>query len=182
MKNMACRSSVRHSLDSVSVNVEDADVINQNLGGQPGAKRHSKLGEAAFVAYSKEAPRTHKASNVGPTPFHNIAFNLLSPKPYGFTPGSRAGAAGYTQIMDNERLTGWRLTLEPGQTAAAITQKAPGLRIVLNDGIIAESVPGQPDRGMSLHNAEFFWQEPGTTRSIKNIGTTRVEFLEFELK
>src|SRR5262249_39244619 len=146
-----------HSLDSVSVNVEDADVINQNLGGQPGAQRHSKRGEAAFVPYSKEAPRTHKASNVGQTPFHNIAFNFLSSQPSGFTPGSRAGVAGYTQIMDNERVTGWRLTLEPGQSAGAITQKAPGLRIVLESGIIAENVPGQAERGMNLHNAEFFW-------------------------
>ena len=84
--------------------------------------------------------------------------------------------------MDNERVRGWRLVLEPGQSAAAITQQAPGLRIVLDGGIIAENVPGQPERGMYLKSGEYYWQEPGVTRAISNTGTTRVEFVEFELK
>lgn len=84
--------------------------------------------------------------------------------------------------MDNERVRGWRLLLDPGQTAAPFTQTAPGLRIVLDGGEIAEIVAGQPDRGMNLRLGEFYWQEPGMTRAIRNIGSTRVELIEFELK
>jgi hypothetical protein len=84
--------------------------------------------------------------------------------------------------MDNERVRGWRLTLNPGQSAAAITQAAPGLRIVLDPGEIAEAVPGQPDRGMFMKLGEFYWQDAGVTRAVRNIGSTRIEFLEFELK
>ena len=89
---------------------------------------------------------------------------------------------GYAQILDNERVRAWRSMLEPGQTATAITQKAPGLRVIIDGGEIAESVPGEPDRGMMLRLGDFYWQEPGATRAVRNIGSTRVELVEFELK
>jgi hypothetical protein len=47
---------------------------------------------------------------------------------------------------------------------------------------IAEIVAGQPDRGMNLRLGESYGQEPGMTRAIRNVGGTRVELLEFELK
>jgi hypothetical protein len=170
-----------HTNDSVSVNIEAADMTNQPLGEpQAGPPRHSRRGEPSFNAQSKQPPRTHKASNVGPTPFHNIDVLFQRPQPYGFTPGSRADVTGYTQIMDNERLRAWRVVLEPGQKTAAITQQAPGLRVVLDGGIIAENVPGHPERGMFLKPGDFFWQDGGVTRAVSNTGATRVEFLEYE--
>jgi len=72
--------------------------------------------------------------------------------------------------------------LAPGETASPITQTAPGLRVVLDGGEIAELVPGQPDRGMNLRMGEFYWQDAGTTRAVRNNGTTRLELIEFELK
>jgi hypothetical protein len=172
-----------HTTDSVSVNVEAAQTTNQNLGEpQPGPARVSRPGEPSFTAYSKQGPRTHKASNVGTTPFHNVSFLFAYPTPGRFTPGARAESTGYKQIMDNERVRGWRLTLEPGQSAAAITQSAPGIRIFLTGGEIAEVVPGQSDRGMAPKLGEFYWQDAGVTRAVKNIGATTVEFFEFELK
>jgi hypothetical protein len=170
-----------HATDSVSVNIEDADMANQ-LPGQPQTgPLHSKRGQANFTAYSKAPPRTHKASNVGETPFHNVSFLLNHPQPDGLKPSER-NVAGYTQIMDNERVRGWRLVLNPGETAAAITQNAPGLRVVLEGSVIAEQVPGAADRGMSLRMGEFYWQDAGTTRAIRNTGTTRLELMEFEVK
>ena len=62
-----------------------------------------------------------------------------------------------------------------------ITQ-APGLRIVIDGGVLAEIVPGRADRGMSPRSGDFLWQDAGTTRTIRNTGTTRIEFVEFELK
>ena len=171
-----------HTTDSVSVNIEDADMANQLPGEKQTPPQRSKRGQANFTAYSKQPPRIHKASNMGETPFHNVSFILNYPQPGRFSPSSRAGVSGYTEIMDNERVRGWRLVLDPGQTAGAFTQTAPGLRIVLDGGEIAELVPGQPDRGMNLRLGEFYWQDPGVTRGVRNIGTTRLEFVEFELK
>jgi hypothetical protein len=72
--------------------------------------------------------------------------------------------------------------LEPGQSAAPVTQKAPGLRIVIDGGEIAEVVTGEPDRAQWLRLGDFYWQEPGTTRGIRNTGTSRVELVDVELK
>jgi hypothetical protein len=172
-----------HTGDSVSVNIEEADMTNQDLGKpQPGPAQRGQRGRATFTAYSKQGPRTHKASNVGATPFHNVSFIFTYPQPGRFTPSSRADVPGYAQIMDNERVRGWRLVLEPGQSVAAITQQAPGIRIVVGGGELVESVPGQPERGMSPKAGEFYWQEPGVTRAVRNSGTTRLEVVEFELK
>jgi len=169
-----------HTTDSVSINIEAADMAN-TLPGQPQTPpQHSRRGQANFTAYSKQPPRTHKASNMGETPFHNVSFIFNDPQPGRFQPSTRGAA--YNQIMDNERARGWRLVLEPGQTADAITQSAPGLRIVLDGGVIAELVPGQPDRGMTMRQGEFYWQDAGVTRAVRNVGTTRLELVEFELK
>ena len=56
------------------------------------------------------------------------------------------------------------------------------MRVVLDGGEIAEIVPGEPDRGQALRLGDFYWQEPGATRGIRNTGTTRIEIVEFELK
>ncbi len=170
-----------HSGDSVSVNIEDADMTNQNLGSNDVSKpQRGERGRATFTAYTTEGPRTHKAANVGPTPFHNISFIFNSPKPGGFTPGTRG--SGYTQVMDNDRARGWRLVLESGQSVPAITQVAPGIRIVVRGGELVEMVSGQPDRAMSPKMGEFFWQDAGVTRAVRNTGTTRLELVEFEIK
>src|SRR6266705_2699602 len=119
-----------HTEDSVSVNIVPADMTNQNLGSSEVSRgERAQRGRAAYTAYSKEGPRTHKATNIGQTPFHNVAFIFKNRVRGQFTPSSRANAPDYVQIMDNERVRGWRLVLEPGQSAAAMTQTAPGIRI-----------------------------------------------------
>ena len=45
-----------------------------------------------------------------------------------------------------------------------------------------QTAPGGIERGWGLRMGEFFWQEPGATRAVKNIGTTPITIVEFELK
>ena len=40
----------------------------------------------------------------------------------------------------------------------------------------------EKSRKVPFRLGDFYWQEPGTTRGIRNIGTTRIEIAEFELK
>jgi len=169
-----------HSLDQLSVVVEDADQAGQGLGGQPYPPRRTPRGNVGYTAFSKK-PMTHRVHNQGSTPFHNVVTSILYPTPGRFTAGSRDDVPACKQVVDNERIRVWRLVLEPGEAAAEITQKAPGLRIVVNGGEIVETVPGQPEQAMSFKLGEFYWKEPGT-RAVKNIGTTRVELVEYELK
>jgi hypothetical protein len=170
-----------HTGDTVAVNIEAADMTSQPLGAPAaGPPARGEAGRTYFAAYTKEGPRTHKAMNVGMTPSHSVSMIFNSAEPYRFTPLARNGA--YTQIMDNDRARGWRLTLEPGQAAPTITQAAPGIRIVIAGSELAESIPGQPDRAISPRNGDFFWQDPGVTRTVRNTGTTRLDLVEFELK
>jgi hypothetical protein len=171
-----------HTGDQVSVNISAADMTNQDLGSSiVSPPQRGQAGRAGYADYRK-ASKTHKAVNAGTTPFHNISFIFNSPQPWHLTPGTRDGKAAYTQIMDNERVRGWRLVIEPGQSAAAITQQSPGIRIVVAGGDIVEKVPGRPDRAMQPHTGDFFWQDGAVTREVRNTGTTRVELVEFELK
>jgi hypothetical protein len=172
-----------HSQDSVSVSISPARQSNQVYGSDrvdpPGAG--GEAGRATFTAYYKDGTRTHRATNVDSIPFHNVSFLLNSRTAYKTTPSTR-NAQGYTQIMDNERVRGWRVALDPGQTTGEITQTAPGLRVVVRGGEIVELVPGTAERAWWLGQGQYFWQDAGTTRRIRNIGAARVEFVEFELK
>ncbi len=172
----------KHTGEAVSVNVEEATMTNQELGDpQPLPAPRLLAGRVTYTDY-RPKPRIHQAVNVGPTPFHNILFIFNSPEPSGFAPSSRADVAAYEQILDNPRVRGWRVALPPGQSAPAITQLAPGFRIVVKGGQLVESVPGRPDRSMNPRLGEFYWQDSGITRSLRNTGTTQIEFVEFELK
>jgi hypothetical protein len=175
-----------HYADSVSVNLSPASQTNQNYGSNevsaPGTGGEGAPGRATFTDVTKNGPRTHKASNVGPTPFHNVSFIFKKDGPIGATVSDRSGVQGYTQIMDNARLRAWRVTLEPGQSTGQFTQSAPGLRVYVHGGVLAEVIPENAPRGMAPYDGDFIWKDAGETRAIKNTGTTRLEFIEFELK
>jgi len=169
----------RHSLDSVGVLLSDTDRTGQVLGAEAVVTPRRGRGSANFTAYARE-PLVHSVAVTGEAPFHNIVVELMYGESGRFTAGTRG--EGYTQILDNERVRVWRLALEPGQSAPAITQRAPGVRVVIDGGELVESVPGRPDRAKAPRSGDFFWQDAGETRAVRNAGSTRIELVELELK
>jgi hypothetical protein len=169
----------RHSLDSVGVLVSDTQRTGQVLGAEATVTPPRGRGTASFTGYARE-PLVHEVVITGDVPFHNIVVELMYDAPGRFTAGTRGD--GYTVILDNERVRVWRLALEPGQAAALITQTAPGVRVIIDGGEIVESAPDKPDRAKAPRSGEFFWQEAGSTRAVRNTGSTRVELIEIELK
>src|SRR6185436_2579952 len=135
-------------------------------------------GSVNFSWYSQKET-VHTVTVTGDGPFHNIVVELMYPTPGNFTASTRG--PDYELVLDNERVRVWRLVLAPGQEASAITQTAPGLRIVVDGGELVESAVGI-DRGMAPRSGEFFWQDAGATRAVRNVGTTRLELVELELK
>src|SRR5215469_5100806 len=129
-----------HYADSVSVNLTPASQTNQGFGSSqvsaPGTGGDGAPGRTTFTNVTKDGPRTHKATNVGPTPFHNISFILKDRSPAGTTVSDRSGVAGYTQIMDNARIRAWRVVLKPGEATGQITQSAAGLRVYVRGGVL----------------------------------------------
>ena len=74
-----------HTGESVSVNIEEANMANQDFGAaQPGSAQRSQRGRPAYADYRKQS-RTHKASNMGSTPFHNLSFIFNSAESGRFT-------------------------------------------------------------------------------------------------
>ena len=88
-----------HYADSVSVNLTPASQTNQNYGSSevsaPGTGGEGAPGRATFTNVTKDGPRTHKATNVGPTPFHNISFIL---KDRGAGPNHGVGPRGCRRL------------------------------------------------------------------------------------
>ena len=169
----------RHSLDSVGVLISDTARTGQVLGAEATVTAPRGRGSANFTNYARE-PLVHSVAITGEAPFHNIVVELMYPTPGRFTAGTRE--QGYTQILDNERVRIWRLVLEPGQSAPAITQSAPGVRVVIDGGELIESVAGRADRHKAPRSGDLYWQDAGTTRAMRNVGTTRIELVELELK
>lgn len=170
----------KHSIDFVYVVVETAKIRAQALGEE--AKDFNlPVGTVAFSDYTKK-PLIHQVSNVDNQPFHVVGFEIMYPESGRFSPSSRSEASAYKPVLDNERVRGWRLVIGPGESIPAITQGAPGIRIVLNGGDIVEDEPGHPAQEMNLKLGDFIWQEPAAIRTVRNTGATPVEFVEFELK
>lgn len=171
----------RHALDTVGVQILDTPRTGQFPGGPANVSQVRQPGAVQFALYSRE-PIVHAVSLTGGGVFHNIVVELLRGAPHGFAPGSRDSATAYTVVLDNERVRAWRLVLAPGEQAAPITQGAPGIRVVVRGGELIESIAGRPDRGMAPNAGEFYWQDGGVTRAVRNIGTTPLELVEIELK
>ena len=113
-----------HSTDQISILVEAGSNSGQDYGKQPTPPRPGTKGNVGFTAYSKET-YIHKSTNMGTTPFHNVVVALLYPQPGRFTAGSRSDVAGYAQVLDNERVRGWRLKLAPASRPAPSPRKLP---------------------------------------------------------
>lgn len=169
----------RHSLDSVGVLVSDTDRTGQVLGAEATVTPRRERGSVNFTSYARE-PLVHTVAVTGDAPFHNIVVELEYAEAGRFTASTRADR--YSVILDNDRVRAWRLTLEPGEAAPAITQTAPGLRVAIDGGELVESVPGRPDRAKAPRSGDFFWQDPGETRAVRNVGTTPITLIELELK
>jgi hypothetical protein len=79
-----------------------------------------------------------------------------------------------------DRVRGWRPVLQRCQSVAAITQGAPGLRVVRNGGDLVESVPGQPDRACAAR--PLFLAECRHDARGAQYRHDHTQFVEFELK
>jgi len=51
--------------------------------------------------------------------------------------------------------------LEPGQSTGQITQSAPGLRVYVHGGVLAEVIAGHADRGNAPYDGDFIWKGHG---------------------
>ena len=167
-----------HEQDLVFVITGGAKIKNQVLGKDP-VELEFKLGEVRFAPYTK-TPGTHQITNIDPqNPMRLLAVGIVSPTPGRYTVSTRP--AKYDVALDNDRVRAWRLKLNPGESAPTMRQTAPGARIVVTGGMIAEKRMGKPDQPILLQNHDFM-SVVAEERGIENIGNSPVELVEIELK
>jgi len=168
----------RHTRDFAQVYMAVSDAEGTPLGGKP-VITPRKVGEVLFTNYTKQ-PIVHQVANVGSSDFRIMGFELFDSQPGRFSPLARP--APYVSVMDNHRVQAWRLILPPDEVAPPMQQAAPGVRIVVQGGVLVEGVQGKPDHRLNLKYGDFAWQNAGPVRTMRNAGTSTVELVEFELK
>jgi N-acyl-D-amino-acid deacylase len=167
-----------HRNDNVVVTLGGASLRIETVGAAPAELRWN-FGDVTFG----KATYVHRAMNVGTTPFHNLTIELLkapirSPAETKLKePITRAPA------FENERVRAYRLTLEPGQSTPMHTHLFAGLAVAITAGEIEVITEGKtkPDR-LKLPLGDVRWRSGTVTHSIKNVGKTRFEAVDIELK
>ena len=170
-----------HDRDQLYVTIEHSASMGQAPGGPLKAGPSISAGAVGYGGTFGER-RVHRVINGDQGPAQFIVIEFLRPKPGGTKVSSREKAPQYVQIVDNPRLRAWRLILEPGASAPAITQVGKGVRVVVRGGLLTTSTPGAADQVHLLRPADFAVQPAGATRALKNSGTEPLELVELELK
>lgn len=170
-----------HYRDVFFVMVQPAESSGQSLGGPLRAVPAAPVGTAAYSPVGV-GPRVHRIINGNSSTYHIVVIELRRAKPLGAATSSRDKAPQYVPIFDNPRMTAWRLILEPGQTAPAISQVGKGVRVVVRGGLLTTIVEGIPDQSLALRPGDFAIQPVGFARALRNGGTETIELVEIELK
>jgi hypothetical protein len=167
-----------HDQDLVFVITDGAKIKNQVLGKDPAAVDF-KSGDVGFIYYTK-TPGVHQVFNLEKDhAMRLLGVGIVHPEPGRYTVSTRPEK--YEVALDNDRVRAWRLKLNPGESAPAIRQTAPGARIVVTGGTVVEKRTGKPDQPMVLKNHDFM-ALGAEERGIENIGSSPVELVEIELK
>ena len=167
-----------HRNDNVVVTLGEARLRIETAGGAPGESLW-KFGEVRFG----KATYVHRAMNVGITPFHNFTIELLKPPTGAPAPSIPNEPIVRTPVLENERVRAFEVTLEPGQSTSMHTHVLPGLAIALTASDIEVTTQGRnkPDR-LNLPLGDLRWRAGAATHTIKNVGKSRFEAVDIELK
>jgi quercetin dioxygenase-like cupin family protein len=163
-----------HRNDNVVVSFGDASLRIETLGRDP-SEGPWKFGEVRFA----KATYIHRALNIGTTPFHNFTIELLKP-PAG---AILSKGPGREPVFENERVRVFRVTLEPGQSAAMHTHEVPGLAITLAAAELEITSQGK-DKSDRVNRpvGDLTWRDGPVTHALKNVGKTRFEGVDVEFK
>jgi quercetin dioxygenase-like cupin family protein len=167
-----------HRNDNVVVTLAPAKLHIETLGREA-VDAEWKYGEVRFT----KATYVHRAMNVGTTAFHNLTIELLKPAPANSNSSPLPKEPDREPILENDRVRVFRLSLAPGESAATHLHPWPGLAIALTAGELEVVTSGNPKaEQMKVVESEVRWRAGAVTHSIKNVGQTRFEGIDIELK
>ena len=167
-----------HRNDNVVVTLGGANLRLETVGAAP-AEVEWKFGDVRFG----KATYVHRAMNVGTTPFHNLTIELLKSPTGSQERAQPKEPITRAPVLENDRVRVYRLSLEPGQSTPMHTHLLAGLAVAITTSEIEVTTKGRatPDR-LTLPAGDIRWRDGAATHSIKNVGKTRFEAVDIELK
>jgi quercetin dioxygenase-like cupin family protein len=165
-----------HREDNVVVALGDASLRIETAGATPS----EGVWKFAEVRFGK-ATYVHRAINIGTSLFQNVTVELLKSPAFRADLSNLPKEAGRDPILENDRVRVYRLSLAPGEVIAMHTHPLPGLVVTITAGEIEVTTEGQRTTH-KVNNADVSWRAGAVTHSIRNIGKTRFEALDIELK
>jgi beta-alanine degradation protein BauB len=167
-----------HRNDNVVVTLGGASLRLEKVG----ASTVEVLWKVGDVNFGK-ATYTHRAINIGTTPFHNLTIELLKSPPLSGILANTKENIARPPILENERVRVYELSLAPGESTIMHTHFLPGLGISITPGTIQVTTKGKdkPER-VKVPAGDVRWRSGPVIHSIKNVGKTRFEAVDIELK
>jgi quercetin dioxygenase-like cupin family protein len=167
-----------HRNDNVVVTLGGARLRLEKVGA-PTAEVQWKVGDFNFG----KATYTHRAINIGATPFHNLTIEILKSPPLSGILANTKETITSSPVLENERVRVYKLSLAPGESTTMHTHFLPGLGISITPGTIRVTTKGKdkPER-VRVPAGEVRWRSGPVAHSIKNVGKTRFEAVDIELK
>ena len=167
-----------HRNDNVVVTLGGASLRLEKVGA-PTVEVQWKVGDVNFG----KATYTHRAINIGTTPFHNLTIELLKSPPGPPGVPTQTGQTSRQPILENDRVRVYRFSLAPGESTEVHTHQLSGLAIAITSGAVEITNQGKtkPDR-LTFAAGDLLWRDDVVTHSIKNVGKARFEAADIEVK
>ena len=165
-----------HSFDSFAIVVNGGKL----KGERPGGTSEEFPMNTGNVAYN--TPVTHRTENVGTTPIRMIACEVLSSSSSPGVPAVLKDVPGHQWVFENDRVTVYRVSIDPDQSTGIRSRMLPWLRVSITQTTISAQGPGKTPETIETKPGDYRWYGNPTTDSIKNIGSTKYEAIEIEWK
>lgn len=170
----------KHILDHVAIAVSGGIGRNEMLG-KPPMEGPIRTGSASFSNAAKN-PYTHRLENIGTTPIRMVVPEVLSSSSSPGVPAVLKDVPGHQLVLENDRVTVYRVSIDPKQSTGIRSRTLPWLRVSITQGTISVQGPGKSPETIETKAGDYRWHEGGTTDSLENIGSTRYEAAEIEWK
>lgn len=168
-----------HRYDGIGVWISDAQITDEAFSGE---KEPVKIQYGVPGFSSRPTPMTHRVINTGKTDFRTIFIEILTSKSSGSAKTFPVLSDGHVVLIDNDRVRVNRLVLKPGESSKLHTHNMHGLGLIFYDSKIELIGADGSKRTLDAKAGDHAWQNAGTTHIIKNVGSTRFEAIDIELK
>ena len=136
------------------------------------------------MSFSKatNAQYTHRLENVGTTPLRFVVPEVLSSASSPGLPAVLNNVPGHKLAFENQRVTVYRVSIDPKQSTGIRARTLPWLRVSITQSTISVQGPGKSLEIIETKAGDYRWHEGAKTDSIENIGSTKYEAIEIEWK